>query len=85
MWLEILLVSQNMYFASAFSQTFVPHFFRLLLSKLRVYSFLGHVTDNFLGTELQLTPRYSTYYLRFYISLLCQPLLLAIKKLNFYS
>jgi len=53
----IELASQNMYLASAFSQTFTADFFMLLLSELCVYGFLGLVTDNFLGTNLQSTPR----------------------------
>lgn len=61
MWLEIVPASQNMYLDSAFPQTFAADFFRLLLSELHVYGFLGLVTDNILGTNLQSRSRHSTY------------------------
>lgn len=61
MWLEIVFASQNMYLASAFSQTFAAGFFRLLLSELYVYGFLGPLTDKLLGTNLQSTPSDSAY------------------------
>lgn len=80
MWLEIAFASQNMYLASAFSQTFAAGFFRLLLSELYVYGFLGPFTDKLLGTNLQSTPSDSTYSLPICAPLLCRSLLLEIKK-----